>query len=50
MNCRWLILAALLIIALSFSAAAQHDHGKSTAPAAKAAIEKKSSPTITTPN
>lgn len=41
MNRRLLILIAALIIALPFAAAAQHDHGKSTTPAAKAAIEKK---------
>ena len=42
MNCRLLILIATLIIALPFSAAAQHDHGKSTAPAPNAVTEKKS--------
>lgn len=42
MNQRSLILAAALIIALPFSATAQHDHGKSAAPAAKAATGKKS--------
>lgn len=41
MNHRSLILAAALIIVLPFCAAAQHDHGKGTAPAAKAATEKK---------
>jgi hypothetical protein len=42
MNHRSLILAAALMIVLPFSAAAQHDHGKSTAPAPKAVTEKKS--------
>ena len=46
MNRHLLILNAALIIAVPFSAAAQHDHGKSTAPAAKAAIEKKSHPAL----
>ena len=46
MNCRLLILIATLIIALPFSASAQHDHGKSAAPAAKAAAEKKSPPAL----
>ena len=41
MNRRLSILIATLIIALPFSAAAQHDHGKGTAPTAKAAIVKK---------
>jgi hypothetical protein len=41
MNHRWLISAAALIIALPFSAAAQHDHAQSTVPAAKVATEKK---------
>jgi hypothetical protein len=44
MNHRSLILTAALIIPLTFSAAAQHDHGKSTAPAAKAVTEKKAPP------
>lgn len=35
-----------MIVALPFCAAAQHDHGKSAAPAAKAAIEKKSPPAL----
>jgi hypothetical protein len=46
MNHRWLILTAALIIPLPFSAAAQHDHGKSTVPAVKAAAEKKSPPAL----
>ena len=46
MNCRLLILIAAMIIALPFLAAAQHDHGKTTAPAPKAAIEKKLPPAL----
>ena len=46
MNRRWLILAAVSINVLPLSAAAQHDHGKSTAPAAKAATEKKTPATL----
>ncbi len=46
MNHPSIILTAALIIALPFSAAAQHDHGKSTAPAAKAATEKKAPPAL----
>jgi hypothetical protein len=42
MNRRSSILIAIVIIALPFSAAAQHDHGKSTAPAPKAVTEKQS--------
>ena len=42
MNRRLSILIATLIIALPFSAAAQHDHGKSTALAPKAVTDKKS--------
>ena len=42
MNHRSLTIAAALILALPFSAAAQHDHGKSTTPAAKEAPAKKS--------
>ena len=41
MNHCWLILAAVLMTARQFSAAAQHDHGKGTVPPAKAATEKK---------
>ena len=41
MNRGLLISIAVLVIALPFAAAAQHDHGKSTAPTAKAATEKK---------
>lgn len=46
MNHRSLSIAAALIMALPLSAAAQHDHGKSTAPAAKAATENKSPPPL----
>jgi hypothetical protein len=46
MNHRSLILTAALIIPLPFSAAAQHDHGKSTVPAAKAVTEKKAPPAL----
>ena len=46
MKHRSLILTAVLMIGLPFSAAAQHDHGKSTAPAVKAAIEKKMPPAL----
>ena len=42
MNRRSLILASVSMIVLPISAAAQHDHGKSTVPAAKAATGKKS--------
>ena len=42
MNHRSLTTATALILALPFSAAAQHDHGKSTAPAAKESTAKKS--------
>lgn len=42
MNHRSLTIAAALILTLPFSAAAQHDHGKSTTPAAKESPAKKS--------
>jgi len=46
MNHRSLIPVAILMIALPLSAAAQHDHGKSTTAAAKAATEKKAPPAL----
>ena len=46
MNHRWLTIAAALILALPFSATAQHDHGKNTAPAAKEPPAKKSPPAL----
>jgi len=42
MNHRSLTIAAALILTLPFSAAAQHDHGKSTTPTAKESPAKKS--------
>ena len=42
MNQRSLTIAVALILTLPFSAAAQHDHGKSTTPAAKEAPTTKS--------
>ena len=42
MNRRWSILAAVSMFVLPFFVAAQHDHGKSTAPAPKVVTEKKS--------
>ena len=44
MNRHSLTVAAALILALPFAAAAQHDHGKSTTPAAKESPAKKSPP------
>ena len=46
MNHRSLTTAAALILALPFSAAGQHDHGKSTTPAAKQSTAKKSPPAL----
>ena len=44
MNHHSLTIVTAVILALAFSAAAQHDHGKSTTPAAKESPAKKSPP------
>ena len=46
MNPRLLILGVALIFVQPFSATAQHDHGKSIEPTAKATTEKKSPPAL----
>ena len=46
MNHASLVLVAALMIAVPFSAGAQHDHGKSPVPAVKTATDKKAPPAL----